>query len=179
MKNDYLWDRTGSDPETERLESMLEGLKFRPAEPPAAPAREIVLAPARGNWLLRFGLGFAAASAACVALIVGLSAIRETPQPVIVAEESPAAVGKPEALPAPPAQPEYVKASYAPKRKPKPRPRKRTRPDAKFTPLPVEPRPLPETLTAEERDAYRQLMTALAITGENLNIVREKLNGTQ
>ena len=42
-----------------------------------------------------------------------------------------------------------------------------------------EPRPLPETFTAEERDAYRQLMTALAVTGESLNIVREKINGTK
>ena len=179
MNNDYLWDRTGTDPEIESLEAQLEGLRFRPSEPPPAPARAIVLVPARPNWLLRLGLGFATASAACAALIFALLPTGEAPAPVaaVVVEEAPPTMTKTEARPALSPEVNYVKASSAaPPRKPKPK--KRTKREAKFTPAPVEPRPLPETFTAEERDAYRQLMTALAVTSENLNIVREKLNGT-
>ena len=44
MNNDYLWDRTGSDADIERLESLLGGMKFQPDGP---PAREIVIEPAR------------------------------------------------------------------------------------------------------------------------------------
>jgi hypothetical protein len=179
MNNDYLWDRTGTDPEIEGLEAQLEGLRFRPADPPTVPARAIVLEPARPNWLLRLGLGFATASAACAALIFALFTTGEAPAPVaaVVVEEAPPAITKTEVRPTPPPEVNYVKASSAaPPQKPKPK--KRIKREAKFTPAPVEPRPLPETFTAEERDAYRQLMTALAVTSENLNIVREKLNGT-
>jgi hypothetical protein len=95
----------------------------------------------------------------------------------VVVQEAPPAITKTEVRPAPPPEVNYVKASSAaPPRKPKQK--KRIKREAKFTPAPAEPRPLPETFTAEERDAYRQLMTALAVTSENLNIVREKLNGT-
>jgi hypothetical protein len=176
MNNDYLWDRTGTDPEIESLEAQLEGLRFRPSEPPPAPARAIVLVPARPNWLLRLGLGFAAASAACVALIFALFPTGEALQPVAAIEETPAVVSEPAVRPTLPLNAEYVKASTIPQRKPKPK--KRIKREAKFTPAPAEPRPLPETFTAEERDAFRQLMTALAVTSENLNIVRDKLNGT-
>ena len=178
MNNDYLWDRTGSDPEIESLEAHLEALRFRPTEPPTLPAPVIVIEPARPSWLLRLGLGFAAASAACIALIFALLAGGETPAPIAAAEETPSAVTRhavpPSALP----DAEYMKASTAaPQRKPKVK--KRTRRGAKFVPVPPAPRPLPEIFTAEERDAYRQLMTALAVTSENLGIVREKLNGTE
>ena len=178
MKNAYLWDRTGTDPEIESLEAQLEGLRFRPSEPPPAPARAIVLVPARPNWLLRLGLGFAAASAACVALIFALFPTGEAPAPVaaVVVEETPPTMTKTEARPSLSPEVNYVKASATPQRKPKPK--KRTKREARFAPAPVQQRPLPETFTAEERDAVRQLMTALAVTSENLNIVREKLNGT-
>lgn len=45
MNDDYLWNRTGSDPETEALERALAPLGYRersaplPAAPPASPAR--------------------------------------------------------------------------------------------------------------------------------------------
>lgn len=175
MNNEYLWDRTGSDAEIERLESMLEGLAFRPAEVPPAPAREIKFAMPRSNWLMRFGLGFAAA-AACIAVVAGMFAIRDRQAPnVAVAVDTP-----PLKISAPAVQlpdgAEYVKASTAPQRKH--RPKKRVRREAVTLPSPPPQRPLPLTLTAEERDAYRQLMIALSITGEQLSIVREKLNGT-
>ena len=180
MKNDYLWDRTGTDPEVEHLESMLEGLRFRPTEPPHAPAREIVFVTARRNWLVRLGLGFAAPSAACAAIFLGLSGMVTSPLPVAMTPpETSASVANSTVDSSRPAGFDYTKVTATRPRKPKLKTKKRARRDAKFTPALVEPRPLPETFTAEERDAYRQLMTALAVTGESLNIVREKINGTK
>ena len=176
MNNDYLWDCTGSDAEVERLESMLEGLRFRPEEPPPEPACQIVIEPARPRWFMRLGLGFAAASIAAAALLFAMFPSGDTPVPVAAVEEQPRAV-EPE-TPEPLLDLEYVKTSATPQRPKKRKLKKRTRREARFVPVPAEPRPLPETLTAEERDAYRQLMTALAVTGEQLSIVRHTLNGT-
>ena len=176
MNNDYLWDRTGSDAEIERLESMLEGMRFQPEAPPAL---EIVLEPARPRWFMRLGLGFAAASMATAVLLFAILPNGDTPMPVAVADEQ--KTYEPKTAPQPEPQPdgEYIKASTTPKRPKKRVPIKRVRREARFAPVPEPQRPLPETLTAEERDAYRQLMTALAITGEKLAIVRDKLNGTE
>ena len=174
MNNDYLWDRTGSDAEIERLESLLEGIKFQPQEP---PARGIVIVPVRPRWFMRLGLGFAAASMATATLLFAIFPAGDTLQPVAAVEDEYRPVEQVR-TPAPSPVVEYVNASVKPHRPKKRILKKRARREARIVPPPVEARPLPETLTAEERDAYRQLMTALAITGQQLNIVREKLNGT-
>lgn len=176
MNNDYLWDRTGSDADIERLESLLEGMRFQPE---AAPAREIVIEPVRPRWFMRLGLSFAAASMATAALLFAILPSGDAPMPVAVVEEQGPIKAKPAAHPGSRPDAEFIKASATPKRPKKRIPRKRPRREARFTPTPELQRPLPETLTAEELDAYRQLMTALAITGEKLSIVRDKLNGTE
>lgn len=178
MNNDYLWDRTGSDAEIERLETMLEGLRFRPEEPPAAPAREIAIEPARPRWFMRLGLGFAAASMAAAALLFAIFPAGDTLHPVAAVEDEPRSAD-PIKTAAPPPAVEYVKASATPRPPKKRIPKKRVRREVRIAPARVEPKPLPETFTAEERDAYRQLMTALAVAGEKLAIVRDKLNGTE
>ena len=176
MNNDYLWDRSGSDAEIERLESMLEGLRFRPEEPPAAPTREIVIEPTRPRWFMRLGIGFATASMATAALLFSIFPSGGTLQPVAVVDDQPRSHEP--IRTAPPLEVEYIKASATPQRPKKRVPKRRVRREARFAPAPEPQRPLPETLTAEERDAYRQLMTALAVAGEQLSIVRHKLNGT-
>lgn len=179
MKQDYLWDRTGADAEIECLESLLGGLAFSPAEPPEMPVREIALTPVRRGWFFKFSLGFAAASVATAALLIAAISMREDSQPATAAIQERPAVGAPAAM-SPPNNEfgvEHQAASAVPKRKPPPR--KRSRREAKSLPAP-QPRPLPViTLTAEEFDAYRQLMTALSVTGTNLSIVREKINGSE
>ena len=177
MNNDYLWDRTGSDAEIERLESVLEGLRFHPEEPPVAPAREIVVEPVRPRWFMRLGLGFAAASMAAAALLFAILPSGNTLQPVAVIDDKPRSPEPASSLD-PATGVEYIKASATPQRPKKRVPKKRVRREARFAPVPEPQRPLPETLTAEERDAFRQLMTALAVAGEQLSIVRHKLNGT-
>jgi hypothetical protein len=174
MINDYLWDRTGSDADIERLESLLGGMKFQPDGP---PAREIVIEPARPRWFMRLGLGFAAASMATAALLFAIFPGGDTPYAVVVEQEQRPTETKLTAKSQPDV--EYAKASATPQRPKKRVPKKRIRREARSAPMPEPQRPLPETFTAEERDAYRQLMTALAITGEKLSIVRDKLNGTE
>jgi hypothetical protein len=177
MKEDYLWDRTGSDTEIERLESLMSGLAFRPAEPPELPAREFVLEPARRGWLFRLGPGFGTAAAACL-LLIAVIALQQNGLPVATVNENVPVVPMVTATAPIVETPDlsYQKIS-APQRRSKPK--KRTRREAKIAPAP-QPRPLPVlTLTAEEADAYRQLMTALNITGTNLNIVRDKINGSE
>jgi hypothetical protein len=179
MKEDYLWDRTGTDAEIERLESLLGGLAFGPTEPLEVPVREIALTPARRGWLFKLSLGFAAASVAIAALLIAAISLREDSRPAIVATEETPVVAVPAAISPPITESGigYQIASTAPQRKP--RPKKRSRREAKSLPAP-QPRPLPViTLTAEEADAYRQLMTALSVTGTNLSIVREKINGSE
>ena len=179
MNNDYLWNRTGSDAEIERLETILGDLAFRPDEPPRTMRRESVLEPRRPSWFVRFGLGFAAASTAAVPVVFFLITTRNALPP----EGSAAALApapKNEVRSAEPStELKFEKASAVRpgKRTPK---KRQTRRVAKTAPSREGSRPLPViTLTAEERDAYRQLMTALAITGEKLNIVRDKLDGTR
>ena len=179
MKEDYLWDRTGSDAEIERLESLMSSLAFRPAEPPELPAREFVLEPARRGRLVRLGLGFASASVAIAALLMATVFLRQAQHPLAVLQEREPA--KPTyAAPVPVVRSrdmDYQPISAASQRRSKSK--KRARREAKIAPAP-QSRPLPVlTLTAEEADAYRQLMTALNITGTNLSIVRDKINGSE
>ncbi|HEX8287696.1 MAG TPA: hypothetical protein VF556_06875 [Pyrinomonadaceae bacterium] len=41
MKQDYLWDKTGEDPEIEKLESALLAFRYKETAPPALPAKII------------------------------------------------------------------------------------------------------------------------------------------
>lgn len=66
MKEDYLWDKTGGDPEIERLENALAAYRFQENAPPSIPSLPAkVLAfeqkPARRYYKLAF-----AAAAACL-----------------------------------------------------------------------------------------------------------------
>ena len=179
MKQDYLWDRTGTDAEIESLELLLGGLAFRPAELPELPAREIEPATTRRGWFFRLSLGFAAASVSIAALLIAVISMRQDSQPAISVAQETTVAPVPAALPSPITESglEYQITSTTPQRKP--RPKKRNRREAKSLPAP-QPRPRPViTLTAEEFDAYRQLMTALSVTGANLNIVRDKINGSE
>ncbi len=43
MKEDYLWNKTGSDPEIENLENVLKAFRLKDAAPPELPAKVFVL----------------------------------------------------------------------------------------------------------------------------------------
>lgn len=171
--DEYLWNKTGSDPEIERIESALKGLAYRPTVPPEMPAKAFVFTAPRRS-LFRFSISFATA---CLALVVIGSAWlllrNERPATQQVAAKTdrsePVTAIRTEAA-APPlaASPKISAPSVPPRRAaaPRPAPAKAIRPQTLV-------------LTKEEADAYRQLMTALSITSTNLKIVKDTLDGTE
>jgi hypothetical protein len=63
MKNDYLWDKTGEDPEIERLENALQAYRYKETMPPALPAKVIPFKKESPRKVFPFAL----ATAACLA----------------------------------------------------------------------------------------------------------------
>jgi hypothetical protein len=179
MKNDYLWDRSGHDPEIERIERSLDGLRYRPG-----PAPRISVEGATWTSFFSFPstlrLAFAGTGLLAVALIsIGIwsqfaqkqlilardiDAKRFSPiSPVLplrlkvkpIDEPVPVNFGKPTIF-APMSR--ITNISY--------------RSNAKNTRANKTVR-----LTREERDAFNQLMLALAITGSKLKEIQDKVNG--
>ena len=69
MKQDYLWDKTGADPEIENLENALAAFRYKEIAPPALPAKIIPFKKESPRRSFRF----AYAIAACTAfLMIGL-----------------------------------------------------------------------------------------------------------
>jgi len=178
MKEDYLWDKTGSDESVEKLENALRIFSHDNDAAFAVP----VIATAPQKWSLFKGfrpLLFAPASVVIAAIAWGawMQASRITgPSDVGFASvspiESPAApvIDKfePAVEPPPAPAPQIIKAAYRPRLK------KRTERTVLRT-IPAEG-PKPE-FTKEEIYAYDQLVLALSITSDKLGQVREKAIG--
>jgi hypothetical protein len=186
MKEDYLWDKTGEDAEIQGLENALKAFRYRESEPPAPAQKVFTLEkPKRARFFgFRFGwAGFAAAVVIVLSIFRFQSAGDKIPVSAPVAETREPQVSHDSFIEKPEPAP-VVKIETAPraaKRKftrafernaPKPRPVK----TIWRTSAPKEPA---ETLTAEEKYAYDQLMLALSITGEKLKIVKDKINGIE
>ncbi|MEQ1762581.1 MAG: hypothetical protein ABL984_05465 [Pyrinomonadaceae bacterium] len=171
--DEYLWNKTGSDPEIERIEAALKVLAYRPAPPPELPAKQQkVTAPRRS--FFRLSLSFAAGFLALVAIgsmwLLRWNGQHPTQQAAVktVFQTPVTAVRTETAAPAI-AVPPIVSPVNKPRRRATP-----LRP-----PVSNAIRPQTLVLTQEEADAYRQLMTALTITSTNLKIVKDKLDGTE
>lgn len=72
MNEDYLWDKTGGDPEIERLENALAAFRYRETAAPAVEAKVLPFKakPARFQF---FRFKYAAASLAFAALVFAVS----------------------------------------------------------------------------------------------------------
>lgn len=170
---EYLWNKTGSDPEIEQMEAALQALAYRPTAAPVLPAKQFEFTRPR-RWFLRFGVSFATAFLAVVVIAsawfllpnerpatqhVALQTVQPVPLVSVRTEAAaPSIVTSPR-----------VSARTNTRRRvaaPRPIPSKAIRPQTLV-------------LTNEEADAYRQLMTALSITSTNLKIVKDKLDGTE
>lgn len=66
MKQDYLWDKTGEDPEIEKLENALSAFRYRETAPPELPAKVIPFPNKAPRRFFRLSFAFAA----CAALII-------------------------------------------------------------------------------------------------------------
>ncbi len=66
MKEDYLWDKTGEDPEIERLEKALTVFRYQETEPPALPAKIIPFERKTPRGFFRLAFAFAACAAIAI-----------------------------------------------------------------------------------------------------------------
>jgi hypothetical protein len=194
MNEDYLWDKTGNDPEIEMLENALQAFRYKET---AAPALPVEVLPFKKEAPPRKKFQFAFAIAACLAfgilaLGVWFQVLRnDMPIDKQLAEVKPQENAiLPEIKTVDDFQPvsneatspvkklEISKLSSEKKiikiRKTLPpvTPRREVKaPNSKST------KPPAVRLTEEEQYAYNQLMTALSITSSKLKLVKEKVEG--
>ena len=179
MQNeDYLWNKTGSDSEVERLEEVLAVFRHRESDVPALPE---VAKPRRG-WLSWGFPRFAIAAAAFAALILisiagwvqlsrddasGAVASVDVVQPVVDG-----AFPKPGALPAkiPAVTQKRVEKKIVTNWKTGTPTRQ-----SNATAHALDTKRATPKFSKEELYAYNQLMLALEITGAKLRLVRDKV----
>jgi hypothetical protein len=65
MKEDYLWNKTGSDAEIEKLENALKAFRFEAQEPPALPTKVTSSDEKRPFSFFKLGFAFAFAASVC------------------------------------------------------------------------------------------------------------------
>lgn len=195
MKEDYLWDKTGNDPEIEKLENALWAFRYVETASPEIPAKVASFPVRRQRKTFRFAI----AAAACIAFgVISLGVWfqilknnmnaeqafiieTQTLNGGVIPEITPAEENFPvESLPVP-AWRETVNLN-------KPFQRKviKTRQTVpavnrqKVLNNQAAKRPTPEViLTEEEQYAYNQLILALSITGSKLKIVKDTIEGAE
>ena len=184
MNEDYLWDKTGEDPEIEKLENALAVFRYKETAPPELPAKVL---PFKKKEAPRSFVRYAYAAAACVAFVAisfgvllrlsnktgeiatEVTAIY-TPQ---TSFETPTEIFLP-----------LIEKSRAPKEDLKPKIvkiRKTVSPKAMQNKMLARnvKQAKPDEFTTEEKYAYNQLMLALSITGSKLRLVTDKIEGTE
>lgn len=197
MKEDYLWDKTGSDAEIEKLENALQVFRYEESAPPIIPAKVLPFkkeAPRRIFPLFR-------AIAACLALAsisLGVWTLISNTKNEIAGDFSQEPVLKTEsanpAAPvsenAPPAKPEvddnpaFTKTVYIePKSKTKSllinKSISKNAKRDKTTARKVKNSEKTVRLTEEEKYAFDQLMLALSITSSKLSLVKQTVEGAE
>lgn len=201
MNENYLWDKSETDAEIERLENTLQQFRYQKTAPPALPAKIIPFETRKSRRFFDWTLAFAAFAAL---LIVGLGAwlqfgnnpidsAKNTSQeiaPILenfvkeIPIEKPAIIfaGKYEA-PKQFTEPRFIKA-----RKIVPqivRPNNSTARTVEtikpqnLTARTIAAKKPAVKLTREEVYAYDQLMLALSITGSKLKLVTDKIENIE
>ena len=190
MKEDYLWDKTGEDPEIERLEKALAVFRYQETEPPALPAKIIPFerkAPSRGFFRLAFAF---AACAAFVIISLGVwfqfsvkkievakDSIKTFAPPIVekISDETP--VVKPDNLIVKKAETtkQSVERNVVKITKTVPAKARQNKSSVQN----VEVKKPAVMLTKDEKYAYDQLMLALSITSSKLKLVKDKVEGVE
>lgn len=184
MKEDYLWDKTGTDPEIESLENVLQAFRYKETAPPALAAKVLPLRKKSSPKIWRFAF----AAAACLVFVaISLGALFQissnkievgkglaekiTPQADIeLPKELNDLIGTKVEAPKQSARQKIVKVrkivsviSH----------------QNKTTANNLKPTKQIVRLTKEEKYAYDQLMLALSITSSKLKAVKDKVRGME
>lgn len=162
MNEDYLWDKSGPpDPEIQQLENILGTLRYQP-KPFEIP--KDVPAPRGRNY---FPLLAAIAATLLVALLAGSIWLR-----VRSRDESPQQA-KSAPVPTPSVEEKAI---------PTPEPEKNVAPRKRVVTVKYKRRNRPSGLTEREREealaAKQQLMLALRLASEKLNLAQKKVHST-
>lgn len=178
MREDYLWDKTGSDPAIERLENALRAFSYEESAQPILP---VMVVPEKRSFFWRPFVPAAFAMAACLAIAAISWSVWMGTSNTLPAGDQAAGPGPAIVTPAPPRKPEppysfgiVPSVAQGPThiaRVARPKIR-RNRTVLRTIPAEIEPK-----FTKEEIYAYDQLMLALSITSDKLNLVREKTVG--
>jgi hypothetical protein len=189
MNEDYLWDRSGDDPEIEKLERTLAVFRYTETEAPVGRvAKAVTLLETAPRWKFSFAYAFAALAVAVVLAGVWL----QTSNLPGTFDNTMASVAPSQASGEPRDQPEVIADHVVPIDRVQNMHRRSTslRKSAKRTPALTDPqtkttrvrsreRHGTAALTKEEKYAYGQLMLALSITGSKLKIVKDTINGIE
>ncbi len=194
MKEDYLWDKTGSDPEIEKLENALQAFRYQETEPPAIHAKIVSFEKKAPRGFFQFAFAFAAC-AAFVIVSLGVwfqfssskttvvSNLSETitPQknaesPKVISDEKSDNVftQKDNSIFTKNEKPKQIaKKKFIKVRKAFPLTNRKSETTEKVI---IAKNPI-LSLTKEEKYAYDQLMLALSITSSKLKLVEDKIYG--
>ena len=204
MKEDYLWDKTGEDPEIEKLENALAVFRCR-ENAPAIAAKVLPFKRERAPRRV-FSIRFAAAAAACIAfaaIAVGVLLQTSANKTENRQELTTAVAPEDKIVSLPESKPEKSVASIAATpdntitekvAKTIKAAARNTNSTGKFAPVSYQrletqtknskaAAQKPETrnirLTKEEQYAYSQLLLALSITSSQLKLVQDKIDGIE
>jgi len=190
MKEDYLWDKTGEDAGIQGLENALKAFRFQENAPPELPQKVFTVEKKNGRRFFQFRFAFAAFAAAITVFsviwfqIVGGGKIPAAETATKATEPKRAEkIAGDSFIETRDIEP--VKASETAPRDGKSkvvRIRQRSAPVVRSRPAVLRKTKIKEpseTLTAEEKYAYDQLMLALSITGSQLKIVKDKVQGIE
>lgn len=196
--NDYLWDKTGSNPEIEKLEKALQIFRYEEIAPPVIPAKILPFVKKKSA---RKSFPFLRAIAACLALAsisLGVWILVSNTNKEIAGDVLQEFVVEPKV-----ANP----INRASENQTPAKPQVNDKPTLQKT-LHIEQKSAPKSvltsklgaknagrnrvsvqrskdaekiirLTEEEKYAYEQLMLALSITSKKLKLVKEKIDGTE
>lgn len=185
MKKDYLWDKTGKDPEIEQLEILLSEFRFN--EKTFGEKRSFEITAAKSNPRMRFAFAFASVVSFVVIIFGVLTQFSD--EKGIVAVEAPPELRAEKVKLLPDQQPRIEINRIDKTAKPKDAPRINLRGrngktiivrEREIHKIPDKPaQPTNVKLTREEKYAYDQLMLALSITSAKLGLVKDKIAGVE
>ena len=197
MNENYLWDKTGSDPEIEKLEKSLRAFRCAETAAPVLPTKNTAFKLTNRRNIFRLGFAFAA----CAILIVGGAGVWnrlsdsnlnvETESAKVAAPSNPALDGaqsplkKLVELPVKKSRVSSVRAAKILSQTTK----QKVSNERKIFPAnnsknelrlpPTAPLETVAQLSGEEKYAYDQLMLALSITSAKLKIVKDKIDNSE
>lgn len=181
MNEDYLWDKTGEDPEIEKLENALQAFRYRETAPPALPANAVPSEKEKPRGFLKFTFAFATC-AACVVILLGVW-FQFSSNKIEVAEITPPTVSDEIIVKDPKITnvstinnpPQTVRRNVVKIRKSVLLIARQNKTIARN----IKVKNSVVKLTEEEKYAYEQLMLALSITGSKLKLVKDKVQGIE